>query len=97
MPTICSQLNSCLLASYRVLGAVPLGERVARNEVRAQGETSPSLYLKPNAFQVFLYLFFEVVAFCEQCAELGCEAFHFVFERFVVCGAFFDSDVAAWG
>ena len=49
-------------ASYRVLGAAPLGERVARNEVRAQGETSPSLYLKSNRCKIFLYLFFELVA-----------------------------------
>ncbi len=36
--------QACLTGELNkgVLGAVPLGERVARNKVRAQGETSPS-------------------------------------------------------
>ena len=32
------------LASYRILRAVPLGERVGRNNMRPQGETFPSLF-----------------------------------------------------
>ena len=35
-------------------GLVPLGERVGRNEVRPQGETSPSLLPKMSEFVNFI-------------------------------------------
>ena len=56
-----------------------------------------ALNLKPNPFQIFLYLFFELVALCEHSAKFGGQAGHFIGEGFVVFGFFFYANVAAWG
>lgn len=61
-----------------------------------QGE-GHALNLKPNPFQIFLYLFFELVALCEHSAKFGGQAVHLISKRFVVLLFFFNSNVAAGG
>lgn len=53
------------------------------------------LHLESEALQVFLDLFFEVVAFREHLGEFAGEAGHFLLEGFVVLHGVFDADVAA--
>lgn len=53
------------------------------------------LHLESEFLQVFLDLFFEVVAFREHLGEFAGEAGHFLLEGFVVLHGVFDADVAA--
>lgn len=52
-------------------------------------------HLESEVLQVFLDLFFEVVAFREHLGEFAGEAGHFLLEGFVVLHGVFDADVAA--
>ena len=67
--------------------------------MEARGRLPPpgSLHLESEALQVFLDLFFEVVAFREHFGEFAGEAGHFLLEGFVVLHGVFDADVAARG
>ena len=56
-----------------------------------------SSHLESEALQVFLDLFFEVVAFRKHFGEFAGEAGHFLLEGFVVLHGVFDADVAAGG
>ena len=56
-----------------------------------------SLHLESEALQVFLDLFFEVVAFRKHFGEFAGETGHFLLEGFVVLHGVFDADVAARG
>lgn len=53
------------------------------------------LHLESEVLQVFLDLFFEVVAFCEHLGEFAGEAGHFLLEGFIVLHGVFDADIAA--
>lgn len=72
---------------------------VSVSEGQPDGSLLPTrpnyFYLKPNPFQIFLYLFFEPVALCEHSAKFGGQAGHFIGEGFVVFGFFFYANVAA--
>lgn len=55
------------------------------------------LHLEFEVLQVFLDLFFEVVAFREHFGEFAGEAGHFLLKGFVVLHGVFDANVAARG
>ena len=81
--------SSCPPANYRVLGPEALGERVATNEVGAQGETFPFLLLK-QLLQIFCNLFFESSGFFAQGSKFGVEPQHFGFELILGHAVVFD-------
>lgn len=92
--SVWQHLPACELPGFR--GCAPRQEGSTQRSAGAGGDffPPPSLYLKPNPFQIFLYLFFELVALCEHSAKFGGQAVHFIGEGFVVLLFFFYANVA---